>query len=224
MYFTLWAVKERFYDPVDPPIGVLLPFATYQSISNPMIPVILETISKSAEKLLNSKCSPNVVASDGHFVFEEVVGDLLSKPAAFALAHCVSCDFKMNRGIVVEFKHFGSRRELRKPGLGVGSVATQFSEGCTIFYLITKAKSSDKPTLQSFTDAVDALAVECVKLKIDKLAIPHLGYGLDELERIEVSLHHYYKIFPLSIKLEPAIWSHEKDLILSYTHISKFVY
>ncbi len=107
----------------------------------------------------------------------------------------------MNRGIVVEFKRFGSRKKLCKPGLGVGSVATQFSEGRTIFYLITKAKSSEKPTLQSFTDAIDALAVESVKLKIDKLSIPNLGCSLDKLEWTEVRSIIITKSPPLSIQI-----------------------
>ncbi len=53
--------------------------------------------------------------------FSEVKGDLFGCPASFSLAHCVSEDMAMGRGVAVLFKEqFGSVGALRAQGRFVG--------------------------------------------------------------------------------------------------------
>lgn len=50
--------------------------------------------------------------------FEEVRGDLFSSPKTASLAHCVSEDLRMGKGIAVAFKKtFGGVEELKQQGV-----------------------------------------------------------------------------------------------------------
>jgi O-acetyl-ADP-ribose deacetylase (regulator of RNase III) len=128
------------------------------------------------------------------FQFQEVKGDLFGSPKDFALAHCVSRDLEMSKGIAVKFKeHFGGVCELRSQQKTVGQVAVLTEQfqlaqgGCAletrpgIFYLVTKEKYYHKPTYITLQHCLDNLKEFCEIYQIDKLAIPQLGCGLDKL-------------------------------------------
>ena len=56
-------------------------------------------------------------ASSGKFDFREIRGDLFQCPSSASLAHCVSEDMRMGRGIAKIFKNqFGGVEELKKQG------------------------------------------------------------------------------------------------------------
>lgn len=87
-------------------------------------------------------------------MFTEIEGDLFECPINFSLAHCVSSDFRMGRGIAVEFKRrFGGARELvAQVSYGAkGVLATLERDGRTIYYLVTKVKCYQKPTYADMT-------------------------------------------------------------------------
>ncbi|KAJ8974786.1 hypothetical protein NQ317_017436 [Molorchus minor] len=63
-------------------------------------------------------------------------GDLFTAPDDYSLAHCVSKDFKMEKGIAKEFKNkFGGVDQLRNQGKEVGEVARLGLNGRNIYYL-----------------------------------------------------------------------------------------
>jgi len=69
----------------------------------------------------------------------EVNGDLFS--STDSLAHCVSADLAMGRGIAVAFKlKFGGVQELRAQEKRAGEVATLQRDGRWIYYLVTKQR------------------------------------------------------------------------------------
>ena len=70
----------------------------------------------------------------------EIKGNLfIESPKNCILAHCVSQDFHMGAGIVVEFKkRFGRVNELIQQNVKVGECCMLENNNYIIFYLITK--------------------------------------------------------------------------------------
>ena len=115
------------------------------------------------------------------FALQHVRGDLFSS-AADGLAHCVSADFRMGRGIARLFRdRFGGEAELRAGGTAVGGVAVRKARGKTVFYLVTKKVYSDKPSKEDFRQSLVALRKAAEDVGLASLALPRIGCGLDKL-------------------------------------------
>jgi hypothetical protein len=100
------------------------------------------------------------------------------------LAHCVSKDFKMGKGIAVEFKkRFGRVEELKGHNCNVGKVTFLYipDQDRFIYYLITKEKYYEKPTLQTLRSSLISLKDLMIKHNKTTLSIPKIGCGLDRL-------------------------------------------
>ncbi|KAK3598478.1 hypothetical protein CHS0354_039566 [Potamilus streckersoni] len=124
------------------------------------------------------------MASGGKtFTLKYQLGDLFDCPETDSLAHCVSKDLKMGKGIAVAFKEkFGKVDYLKSQGKKVGEVAYLIKDGRYIYYLITKEKANDKPTYEDFKKSLQHLKKHCVFAKVAHLSMPRLGCGLDKLE------------------------------------------
>jgi hypothetical protein len=69
--------------------------------------------------------------------YVEVKGDLFSSSVGSSLAHCVSEDLHMGKGIATLFKkQFGRVDELKSQGIKVGGVATLRVDNRYIYYLV----------------------------------------------------------------------------------------
>ncbi|CAG8584010.1 4894_t:CDS:2 [Gigaspora rosea] len=91
--------------------------------------------------------------------FTEIPGDLFvdSNPTD-ALAHCVSQDLRMGKGIATIFKErFNGIAELKRQNKKVGEVAYLHRQNRYIFYLITKPTAWDKPTEEDFKKSLTEL-------------------------------------------------------------------
>ena len=118
-------------------------------------------------------------------VIIERSGDLLS--SGESLAHCVSSDFHMNAGVARPIKHrFGGVRELLMQRKEVGEVAYLPREGRLIFYLVTKPRFFDRPTLSTLRLCLQELVVLCGRFRLKRLSVSRLGCGLDRLHWHEV--------------------------------------
>ena len=107
-------------------------------------------------------------------------GDLFT--STDSLCHCVSKDFKMGKGIAVEFKRrFGCVNELMRQQVPVGKVAYLRDGDRYIFYLVTKRRYSMKPTVDDLLSCLQDLRLKCEELKITRLSMPRIGCGLDRL-------------------------------------------
>jgi O-acetyl-ADP-ribose deacetylase (regulator of RNase III) len=118
-----------------------------------------------------------------------VDGNLFEASSDMALAHCVSCDMKMGRGIAREFvRRFGNRGLLLQQHKKIGEVAYLMHGDAKrpIFYMITKERYWQKPTYTSLTQALQCLVKLCQSLTIKTLAMPRIGCGLDKLKWSEV--------------------------------------
>uniref|UniRef100_A0A914VF27 Macro domain-containing protein n=1 Tax=Plectus sambesii TaxID=2011161 RepID=A0A914VF27_9BILA len=102
-----------------------------------------------------------------------------------ALAHCISEDCRMGKGIAAIFKkNYGGVSELLKQvrdGKKTGTAAVLRRDERLVFYLITKRIYSDKPTYESLESSLMDMKNELLTAGVTKLAIPKLGCGLDGL-------------------------------------------
>lgn len=121
--------------------------------------------------------------------FKEGRADLFSAPEDYWLAHCISADFALGAGIAVQFnRRFNMRAKLNE----------QFSESDRkslvgkallidrVFNLVTKQKCWQKPTYDTLRAALTDMCKQVQEQKIEKLAMPLIGCGLDRLEWLKV--------------------------------------
>lgn len=122
-------------------------------------------------------------ATDNADRLREVHGDLFSCPNSASLAHCISEDAHMGKGIATAFKKkFGQVEEIRSQRQRPGGVAVLKSGDRFVYYLVTKPKYFHKPTYESLTSSVKAMRDHCVQNGVKKLCMPRIGCGLDKLE------------------------------------------
>lgn len=127
-------------------------------------------------------------------IYREEIRDLFSVPEDYYLAHCISADFGMGKGIVVEFnKRFDMKRKLQSKYPDYLNQYTHHRiggdcilEGRTL-NLITKERYFHKPTIITMRIALQKMKQMCLERKITKVAMPTIGAGLDRLDWSAVS-------------------------------------
>ena len=126
--------------------------------------------------------------------YKEEIRDLFSVPEDYYLAHCISADYALGAGIVVEFnKRFDMRRRLKEEVPGYWEYMQYFNlQGECILIdrvlnLVTKEKYWHKPTYESMTQALTFMKRVCEANTIKKVAMPIIGCGLDRLQWDKVS-------------------------------------
>lgn len=113
----------------------------------------------------------------------EIKGDLFA--STDSLAHCVSEDLRMGKGIATTFSNkFGQVDNLINQNKKTGQVAyiTDPTTNRIIFYLITKPRYFEKPEYSSLYESLVELRELCVKLNVKAVSMPKIGCGLDKLE------------------------------------------
>jgi O-acetyl-ADP-ribose deacetylase (regulator of RNase III) len=119
----------------------------------------------------------------------EVKGDLFSCPETHSLAHCISADVVMGKGIALLFKQrFGGVDVLRAQRKQTGEVAVlQPSPGGRfVYYLVTKPRWMNKPTYEDLSSSLMAMRAHCTKNNVKHVAMPRIGCGLDGLDWTKV--------------------------------------
>lgn len=115
----------------------------------------------------------------------EIQGDLFTDKNGGKdnLAHCVSKDLRMGKGIATIFKdRFGQIDHLKHQNKNPGEVAHLQIGDRFIFYLITKERYFEKPEYTDLYLSLVALKDLCVANKLKSVSMPKLGCGLDKLE------------------------------------------
>jgi len=110
--------------------------------------------------------------------------NLFKTPEDYALAHCVSRDFKMGAGIARQFRKLypdmASYCLAQKPK--VGSAVKYQANNRTIFNLVTKNRYYQKPTYHALEKSLAHMKSQILSSQgITKLAMPLIGCGLDKL-------------------------------------------
>jgi O-acetyl-ADP-ribose deacetylase (regulator of RNase III) len=117
--------------------------------------------------------------------YKEEHKDLFTVPDEYYLAHCIASDLGMGAGIAVPMqKKFGLRGKI------LATLESLKHPTCIwtgrVFNLITKKKSTGKPTLNSLQSSIHLMKEQVVKNGIRHLAMPKIGCGLDRLQWGEV--------------------------------------
>ena len=118
--------------------------------------------------------------------YREERRDLFSVDSEYHLAHCISADFAMGKGIAVEFdKKFNLKSKLKKSHPNYLIIWTQIGGDCIkedkVFNLITKGRFYEKPTLNNLKNSLKKMKSICLEENILKVAMPKIGCGLDRL-------------------------------------------
>ena len=117
--------------------------------------------------------------------FIEEKNDLFNYEGKAWLVHCISSDFGMGAGIVVEFnkrydlKNYMIKNFVRNNWFGRG-YCIPVSE-YKVFNLITKNKVHQKPTYETLKQSLEHMKMHVVNLKVDTVAMPTIAAGLDGL-------------------------------------------
>lgn len=126
-------------------------------------------------------------------IYKEEVRDLFSVPEDYYLAHCISADFGMGKGIVVEFnKRFDMKNKLQtKYPNFINDYHHYKYDGIAliegrVINLITKERYWEKPTYETLRNALNIAKIR-LPLECKKIAMPVIGCGLDRLEWSKVS-------------------------------------
>lgn len=121
--------------------------------------------------------------------YKEEIRDLFTVSEDYHLAHCISGDFAMGRGIAVEFvKRFDMKKKLqaRFPDfiyeMRYGARMGECILVDRVLNLVTKERYFQKPTYCSISQALAAMRDICIANNIKKVAMPLIGCGLDRLD------------------------------------------
>lgn len=126
-------------------------------------------------------------------IYKEEKRDLFAVPEEYYLAHCISADFDMGKGIVVEFnKRFNMKAILQSKYPNFVNDYHHYKWGGMaliegrVINLITKERYWHKPTYQTMRKALN---IARLRLPSDckKIAMPIIGCGLDRLQWDKVS-------------------------------------
>lgn len=126
--------------------------------------------------------------------YAEITRDLFEGTEEYYLAHCISADFSMSRGIVTQFnKRFDLGKKLREAypdylteWRDSGKTADCLLVG-RVLNLVTKERYSFRPTYDAMQEALEKMKTVCLQNHIDRVAMPKIGCGLDRLSWDRVS-------------------------------------
>lgn len=131
--------------------------------------------------------------------FIEEKNDLFNYTGKAWLAHCISADFGMGKGIVCEFnKRYNLKNYMMNHfvqnnwyGKGYCLPVEQFK----VFNLVTKKKYYQKPTYSTLKHALIEMKKYAMLHGIHTIAMPLIGCGLDGLswEIVRKIIQDYFK-------------------------------
>jgi len=76
---------------------------------------------------------------------------------------------------------------LRLTDVGIGEVGALWRDGRYIYYLVTKDRYYQKPTLGNLRMSLACMRTHCEWHGVRRLAMPRIGCGLDKLNWTDVS-------------------------------------
>ena len=128
-------------------------------------------------------------------VYKEECRDLFSVSDDYYFAQCIGADFKMGKGIAVEFNNRFNTKGLlilNNPAYLSEYIDNEYAGDCIlqdkVLNLITKRYYYNKPTYVSMREALVKMKSICLEHGIKKVAMPTIGCGLDRLSWLNVSV------------------------------------
>lgn len=137
--------------------------------------------------------------------YEEKYDDLFNSETE-SLAHCISKDVKMGKGIAVEFKNrYGGMTEIISQTPTIGDICVLRRENRWIYYLITKELYWGKPTYKNLKSCLENMKRHMEENGVKNVAMPQIGCGLDRL-KWETVREMIKEIFPPECKINVVIY------------------
>ncbi len=133
--------------------------------------------------------------------YQEIYGNLFDYYSRAFLAHCISADFALGKGIALEFdRRYDVKRKLKlynpnylswykENNIGGDAIIVD-----SIINLVTKERYFHKPTYRTLEIALTKLA-DIIKMNnIENIAMPLIGCGLDRLswDRVSVMVQNIF--------------------------------
>jgi ATP-dependent DNA ligase I len=145
-------------------------------VENESIKVTLGASKRSFDKV-------GIKSIETGFELNVIRGDLFKTSTdKTCLAHCVSRDLKMNKGIAKLFRDkFGRIGELEKSKSDIGDVAVLKDGNRYIYNLVTKDKYNGFPTYETLRQSLVSMRNHALKNNVKEIAMPKLACGLDKL-------------------------------------------
>jgi Macro domain len=107
--------------------------------------------------------------------------DITTAMQHMPVAHCISQDRAQSKGIADSIcKICPANRQVYF--VPVGSVSVTRSNKYVVYNLVTKCKYYEKPSYDSLKSCLKLMREKIIEDRIEKLAIPELGCGLDQLK------------------------------------------
>ena len=137
---------------------------------------------------MNSIQEPNIIFG---------TGDLLHFPGS--IAHCVSRDFQMSKGIAKQIRDAypalqPTLKSIETPQIGASVSMHIPSQNKSIFNLVTKSHFLKKPSYYDLTRSLRCMKKQLIEQGIKQIALPKIGCGLDKLQEHSV-FNIIYDIF-----------------------------
>lgn len=136
-------------------------------------------------------------------VFQEVKGNLFSvEGEKYYFVQCISADFSMSQGLATQFN---KRKDMRNKIIAERGNYNKKAIDCILiedtFNLVTKKFKYNKPTYETLGKSLELMKEICLEQGITKLAIPHLGCGLDKLdwEHVKKKIHKIFRSTDIEI-------------------------
>lgn len=130
--------------------------------------------------------------------YMQITKNLFDTGPEYYLAHCIAADYAMGKGIAVEFQaRFNLRPELQQHETAPGDCVLVGR----VFNLITKRRSTGKPTYRTLEASLIAMRDIAVRQNITHIAMPLIGCGLDRLQwgRVRVIIQETFQDTPCHI-------------------------
>ena len=109
-------------------------------------------------------------------------GSLFTAPSHCSLAHCISRDARMNRGIASEFRKRFGRDRILQLNASVGEVAALRCGNRFVYNLVTKNHAVGKPTYNTVRRSIIAMKNHAIQHGVRCIAMPRIASGLDGLD------------------------------------------
>lgn len=122
-----------------------------------------------------------------------------------SMAHCVSADLKMGKGIAVYFKskfYSEGAEELKLQNPTVGGCVVSKEGEHFVYNLVTKNAYHEYPTLVMLLSSVIEMKNHAVKNGVKKISMPKIGCGLDKLSWPDVEKVLIETFSPTNIEIE----------------------
>ena len=124
---------------------------------------------------------------------EEKHMDLFTVGNDYHIAHCIASDLRMGAGIAVPMQRkFHLRGKIESSGDNLDAPTCVLTG--RVFNLITKKRSTGKPTYLSLRAALEKMKELVVSHGVKKIAMPKIGCGLDRLQwgKVREMLHDLF--------------------------------